>query len=388
MNNQKKICSIGVWDETIPGISFDEKGISNYYRLMEKLMEAYPRGEKGLETWKAFVNRISAAGKGKTYDCIIGVSGGTDSSYLLWLAKEYGLRPLAVNLDNGWNSDISVKNIKKMTDALKIDLVTYVIDYEEIKDLNRCYMKASLPWVDIPTDLAIKAVLYKIAAREGVKFILRGNDFRSEGTQPREWTYGDGRQLKYVHNKFGKVRLRSFPNYRIQNLVYYSLVKKIKSIYPFYYLDYSKNDAQQFLTEKFGWEYYGGHHFENIFTRFVISYWLYEKFGIDKRKITFSAQIVCGEMSRNEVLKLLENKPYDENEKQYFLDYVLKKLDFTPEEFEIILSGRNKNYTDYPSDYRFIDRLIYFSGPVIKKVFLHKPQSLFQAELRKSEQNK
>lgn len=387
MINPKKTCSIGVWDETIPGITFDEKGISNYYRLMEKLIETYPLGEKGLATWKTFVNRISAAGKGKTYDCIIGVSGGTHSSYLLWLAKEYGLRPLAVNLDNGWNSDISVKNIKKMTEALNIDLVTYVIDYEEIKDLNRCYMKAGLPWVDIPTDLAIKAVLYKIAAREGVKFILRGNDFRSEGTQPREWTYGDGRQLKYIHNKFSKVRLRSFPNYRIQNLLYYSLVKKIKSIYPFYYLDYSKKEAQQFLIDKFGWEYYGGHHFENIFTRFVISYWLYEKFGIDKRKITFSAQIVSGEMSRTEALKLLENKPYDENEKGYFLDYVLKKLDFTSEEFHSILSVKNKSYTDYPSDYRFIDKLIYFSGPIIKKVFLHKPQSLFQAELRKSEQN-
>jgi len=381
---QKKICSIGVWDETIPGILFDEKGISNYYRLMENLMEAYPRGEKGLEIWKGFVKKMIDAGAGKPYDCIIGVSGGTDSSYLLWLAKEYGLRPLAVNLDNGWGSDISVKNIKKMTNALNIDLITYVIDYEELKDLNRCYMNSGLPWVDIPTDLAIKAVLYKIASKEGIKFILRGNDFRSEGTQPREWTYGDGRQLKYIHKKFGKVRLKSFPNYRIRNLLYYSLVKKIKSVYPFYYLDYTKKEAQKFLIEKFGWEYYGGHHYENLFTRFVISYWLYEKFGIDKRIISFSAQVGSGEMSRNDALKLLEKKPYDENEKQHFLDYVLKKLDFTNEEFEIILKSKNNSFTDYPSDYRFIDRLIYFSGPILKKVFLHKPQSLFQAEIRKS----
>ena len=382
MSSTGKICTRGVWDESVPGIKFDENGVSNYARLMDKLVEAYPRGEKGKTEWHRIINLIRKSGEKNKYDCIIGISGGTDSSYLLWLAKEYGLRPLAVNLDNGWNSDISVKNIKKMTDALGIDLITYVIDYEEIKDLNRCYMKAGLPWVDIPTDLAIKAVLYKIAAGEGVNFILRGNDFRSEGTQPREWTYGDGKQLKYIHDKFGRVKLRTFPNYRMQNLIYYSILKKIKSIYPFYYLEYTKKEAREFLIEKFGWEYYGGHHFENIFTRFVISYWLYEKFGIDKRKITFSAQIISGEMSRTQSLDLLRNKPYDEKEKLYLLEYVLKKLDFNSDEFKSLISARNKSYLDYPSDYRFIDNLIYFSGPVLKKVFLHKPQSLFQAEMR------
>jgi N-acetyl sugar amidotransferase len=385
MINQKKICSMGVWDETIPGITFDEKGISNYYRLMVNLLEAYPRGKTGSDIWEKMVAILKNKGAGKNYDCIIGLSGGTDSSYLLWLAKEYGLRPLAVNLDNGWSSDIAVKNIKKITEALRIDLETYVIDYEEIKDLNRCYIKSGLPWVDIPTDLAIKAVLYKIASREGIKFILRGNDFRSEGTQPREWTYGDGRQLDYIHKKFGIVSLKSFPNYRIRNLLYYSLLKSIKSIYPFYYLEYSKKNAQQFLQEKFGWEYYGGHHFENLFTRFVISYWLYEKFGIDKRKITLSAQIISGEITRVEALKILNKKPYDEDEKRYYHEFVLKKLDFSSEEFESLMKAKNKSYLDYPSDYRFIDSMIRFSGPVLKKVFLHKPQSLFQAELRKDE---
>jgi N-acetyl sugar amidotransferase len=384
MSFNGKICTRGVWDESVPGINFDENGVSNYARLMDKLIEAYPRGGKGNLEWQRISGLIKEKGRGKRYDCIIGVSGGTDSCYLLHLAKEQGLRPLAVNLDNGWNSDIAVRNIKKLTNALDIDLFTYVIDYEEIKDLNRSYMKAGLPWVDIPTDLAIKAVLYKIASQEGVKFILRGNDFRSEGTQPREWTYGDGRQLEFVHKKYGKVSLRTFPNYRIQNLIYYSLLKKIKSVYPFYYLEYSKKEAQKFLIDKFGWEYYGGHHFENLFTRFVISYWLYEKFGIDKRKITFSAQIISGEMNRSEALEMLEKKPYDENEKRFFLEYVLKKLDLTSDEFGSMMSAKNNSYLDYPSDYRFIDRLIYFSGPVLRKVFLHKPQSLFQAEMRKS----
>jgi hypothetical protein len=272
-----------------------------------------------------------------------------------------------------------------VTQSLNIDLETYVINYEEIKDLNRCYMKANLPWVDIPTDLAIKAVLYKIASREGVKYILRGNDFRSEGTQPREWTYGDGRQLEFIHKKFGVVPLKSFPNYYIRNLLYYSLFRSIKNIYPFYYIDYRKKDAQKFLQEKFGWEYYGGHHFENLFTRFVISYWLFEKFGIDKRKITLSAQIVNGEITRDEALIILNKKPFEENDKKHFLEFVLKKLDFTTKEFESLMHDKNKSYLDYPSDYRFIDSMIRFSGPVLKKVFLHKPQSLFQAELRKGE---
>ena len=190
-----KYCARGLWDETVPGITFDESGVSNYAKLYDRLVKEFPRGTKGIEDWSKLVSSIKNSGKNKAYDCIIGISGGTDSSYLLHLAKNEGLRPLAVNLDNGWSSDIAVKNIKTMTDALQIDLETYVIDYEEIKDLLRSYILAELPWIDTPTDLAIKSVLYKIAAREKIKYVMRGNDFRSEGSQPNEWTYGDGKQL-------------------------------------------------------------------------------------------------------------------------------------------------------------------------------------------------
>lgn len=382
MSLKGQICTRGVWDETVPGIIFDKNGVSNYAKLFDTLAETYPRGEEGQNKWDSIVKEIKAKGHKNRYDCIIGVSGGTDSSYLLFLAIQNGLRPLAVNLDNGWNSDISVKNIRKMTEALNIDLETFVIDYEEIKDLMRAYMKAGLPWIDMPTDLAIKAVLYKIANREKIKFILRGNDFRSEGTQPREWTYGDGRQLKYIHRKFGVSSLHTFPNYTLSDLLYFSLIKGIKSIYPFYYLDYQKKSAQLFLQNTYKWEYYGGHHFENTFTRFAISFWLYEKFAIDKRKITLSAQVLSGEISREDAINVLSSKPYNDSEKNIMLEYVLKKLDFNFEEFDNLMKSPPKSFYDYPSNYKLIDNFNFLSKPFLKKVFVHKPQSLFQAEMR------
>lgn len=380
MGFKGKICTKGVWDESIPDIVFDENGVSNYAKLFDRLVEAYPRGEEGLRVWEPMVDKIKVEGKKKQYDCVIGVSGGTDSSYLLHLAIQYGLRPLAVNLDNGWNSDISVGNIKKMTNALNIDLETYVIDYEEIKDLLRSYMLANIPWIDIPTDLAIKAVLYKIAAREKIKYILRGNDFRSEGTQPTLWTYGDGKQLKAIHQKFGKIKLHTFPNYTLLNLVYYGYLKGIKSIYPFYYLDYNKTKTQEFLKETYNWEYYGGHHHENVFTKFAISYWLFEKFGIDKRKISLSAQILSGETDRSKAIEMINCLPYDIELKDSMIDYMIRKLDFTRDEFEQILISENKSYMDYPSYQFLFTHFMKITRPFLKLIFLHKPQSIFKME--------
>lgn len=376
-----RVCSRGVWDESVPGIKFDENGLSNYAHLYDKLEEAYPRGEKGQAEWNRLKEKIKSSGKGKRYDCIIGVSGGTDSSYLLHLAKQEGLRPLAVNLDNGWNSDIAVKNIRKMTTALGIDLETYVVNYEEIKDLIRCYMAAGLPWIDMPTDLAIKSILYKIASREKLKYILRGNDFRSEGSQPMEWTYGDGRQLKFLHKTFGNVPLKSYPHYTLTNLLLYGFIKKIRSIYPYYYLDYKKDDAKWLLAEQYGWEDYGGHHYENLFTRFVMSYWTFEKFEIDKRKITLSAQVLSGETDRETAFREIEERPYDSDKIDQIISYVIKKLDLSLSEFHKFFESPNHSYKEYPS-YDFIfNKLIRISRPVLNLIFEHKPQSFYKAEI-------
>lgn len=381
MTGSGNICRRGVWDESIPNVAFDAAGVSNYAHLFDKLVEAYPRGEKGWANWQSMLQKIKQRGKNKPYDCVIGVSGGTDSSFLLHLSKDFGLRPLAVNLDNGWNSDIAVKNIKKMTSALAIDLETYVVNYEEIKDLIKAYMYAGLPWIDMPTDLAIKSVLYKIADREGIRYVLRGNDFRSEGTQPTEWTYGDGKQLLALHRRFGKVKLKTFPNYTLSRLLYYGLVRKITPIYPFYYLDYQKKQAQQFLAEHYGWEYYGGHHYENTFTRFAISYWLFEKFGIDKRKITLSAQILSGELTRDEALQILPNPPFTKSEAERMIAYTTKKLDLTEEEFAHLLQNDNHSFRDYPSYHAWFKNQRMLISWITRRIFLHKPQSLFKAEI-------
>jgi len=379
---KKTICSKGVWDSTIPGIRFDDEGISNYARIQENLMKDYPRGEGGLNTWDQTISQIQSRGKNKRYDCVIGVSGGTDSSYLLHIAKKHNLNPLAVNLDNGWNSDIAVKNIKKVTAALNIDLETYVINYEEIKDLLRAYIRAGLPWIDNPTDMAIQSILYKIANREGIKYILIGNDFRSEGKQPTEWTYSDQRQLKFVHKKYGETKLKTYPIISMPYLIFLSYIKGIKMIPPFNFIEYDKQSAQEFLIKNYNWQYYGEHHHENLFTKWAIGYWMFEKFNIDKRIITYSAQILSGKITRNEALDILKKKPYDEILIEEDINYVLKKLSISNEEFNKIWNSENKSFLDYPSYYRILRKFIKIILPIIKHIVPVKPKIFYEIEQR------
>ncbi|MDP3463678.1 MAG: N-acetyl sugar amidotransferase [Bacteroidales bacterium] len=378
------VCTKGIWDESIPGIAFDESGMSNFCKLQEHMMAQYPRGDQGLKDWDNIVFNIKKSGKGRKYDCIIGVSGGVDSSYLLHLAKEYGLRPLAVNLDNGFNSEIAVQNIFKVTSKLNIDLETYVIDYEEIKDLLRTYMFASLPWIDAPTDVAIKSVMYKIANQEGIKYILRGNDFRSEGKQPKEWTYTDAKQLSYLHKKFGfGIELKTYPSLPFYKIAYFGLIKKIKDVRPYYFLEYQKQKAKALLVDLYDWKDYGGHHHENLFTKFAMAYWLPLKFGIDKRKINLSAQILSGAISREDAIEAVEMPFATQNELSQLRDYTLKKLELTEEQFKQIWESENKTGFDYPSDYKLVFGSISHFGYFINKIFKFKPMSISANELIK-----
>ncbi len=385
MIHKKKIkrCSKGIWDTTVPGIIFENDGSSNYSQMFENMTKAFPRGKKGENVWNSFVDKMKKDGKQQQYDCIIGVSGGTDSSYLMHIAKEiYGLRPLAVTFDNGWSSDISVKNIKKLTSALDIDLETYVVNYEEMKDVLKSYMKAGLPWIDFPTDHAIKSILYRVANREKIKHILIGHDFRTEGTQPTEWTYNDSKQLRYIQKRFGKKKLKTFPDISFFQHSFLSYIIGIKMVYPFFFLPYQKKEAQKLLIEKYDWEYYGGHHHENMFTKFAIAYWLPQKYNIDKRIITLSAQIMSKEISKEEALKQIETLPITEEEAKALRIYMIKKLEFTEQEFEEIWNRPNKLFFDYPSYRPMLLRIAKTVKPFIHLFLPQLPSFFFQLDAR------
>ena len=384
MSKEKITCSKGLWNDSVPGISFDENGISNYADIFQQMLSDYPRGEKGKSDWNKITSKIKSEGETKKYDCIIGVSGGTDSSYLLHLAHENGLRPLAVFLDNGWSSNISLMNIEKMTRTLNIDLYTHVIDYTEVKSVLRSYLKAGLPWADCPTDIAIRAILFKMANKFNVKFVLTGHDFRSEGFQPTEWTYSDEKQLNYLNKKFGSCKLKTFPLLSLSSFVYFTLFKKIQYLKPFFYLEYSKKNAKELLKEQYNWEDYGGHHYENIYTKFVITYWLYFKFGIDKRIITYSAQSLSGEIDRGWAIEQLNKLPYSNDTIEQDIEYVIKKLDFTKNEFDSILKGKKTYFYDYPSYYNLLKVAKNSMFYLLKFLLPNKPLFMYQYKSREN----
>lgn len=344
-------------DETDPLIRFDEKGICQYCKIHDTLERKYPLDDSGKANLQALINKVKQKSRKRNYDCIIGVSGGTDSTYQLHLAHELGLRVLAVHFDNGWNSEIAVTNIKKVTDKLGIELITYVVDWEEFKDLQIAFLKASTPDSEIPTDLAIQETLYRVADQENIKFIINGHSFRTEGKVPVMWSYGDGLYVKSVHSKFGKSRLKTFPNYTLYSLLYHSFIKNIRQIRLLYYFPYDKGKTKAFLSEKYGWIDYGGHHYESIYTRFYQGYILPKKFGIDKRLREYSALIRSGQMERSEAVRKLNGElPMPASQAASDKAYVLKKLELTSEEFEGIMNRKPKSFLDYPNYYNVIRR--------------------------------
>lgn len=353
-----RICTRSVLDDTIRGIRFDENGECHYCKIYDEMDKLYPV-ENRQEDLEAIVAKIKAKGKGKKYDCVIGVSGGTDSTYTMIKVKELGLRPLAVHLDNGWNSEIAVKNIKNACDILGIELYTYVIEWEEFKDLQLSFLKASTPDAEVPTDVAIHSILVKMAAKEGVKYVLNGHSFRTEFIMPKEWTYMDGKYIKAVQKQFGTKKLKSFPNYTIFDTVWQNFIKGVKVVPFLNYFEYSKEDARKVLEKEVGWQYYGGHHHENTYTKFYQSHLLPKKFGIDKRKTALSASVLSGKMTRQEALDILENEHHHVDKET--VEFVIRKLGITQEEFDEIMKLPVKSFRDYPTYYPLIKAM---KGPI------------------------
>jgi N-acetyl sugar amidotransferase len=350
--NASKICTCCIIDETVPGIIFDKNGVCTLCKIQTELEDKFPLDEQATVKLNKIIAKIKKEGRGHKYDCIVGVSGGRDSTYTLYNAVKLGLRPLAVHFDNGWNSEIAVQNIKNATKKLGVDLYTHVANWEEFKDLQRAFLFASVPDGEVPTDWVILSVLYDISNREGIKYFIGGHSFRTEGTTPLTWTYQDPRYVSSVHKKFGKTKIKSFPIMSMSKFIYYSILKRIKYIRLLYYIPYQEETVISLLKNELGWIDYGGKHFESTYTTFFQSYILTRKFNIDKRKLHYSALIRSKQITREEALEKIKTDPF--NGGLELLNYNLKKLELSESEFNIIMNERVKSFKDYPSYYQYI----------------------------------
>lgn len=354
-NTATKVCTRCIMDDTVKGITFDENGVCTFCHIHDELESKYPINDNTPKELQKIVDKIKKDGKGKKYDCIVGVSGGRDSTYTLHSAVKLGLRPLAVHFDNGWNSEIAVQNIKNICTKLNIDLYTHVADWEEFKDLQRAFLEASVPDAEVPTDWVIFSVLFNEAKKENVKYIIHGHSFRTEGTTPLTWTYMDGRYVNYIHKRFGNLKIKSFPVMTMFDYLYLTFIKRIKQIRLLYYLPYHEEEILENLTKELNWQSYGGKHHESKYTGFFQSYILTRKFNIDKRKLHYSALLRNGQMTRDEALLKVQSDPYDGGE--VVLDYCLKKLDYTNAEFEKLMNEKPKLFLEYKSYYNLVKKL-------------------------------
>jgi len=349
-----QVCANCVMDTSDSLIQFDEKGYcdhcNNYYN---NILPSWHPDEQGARELAQIVEKIKRDGEGKEFDCIIGISGGVDSSYLLYYAKAVlGLRPLAFAVDTGWNLNVAVENIEKIVKGLDLDLYTEIVNWNEMRDLQLAYFKSQVAYQDTVQDHVIFASLYNYAAKNRIKYVLTGGNYSTECVrEPNEWVYlNDLRQLKDIHKRFGMIPLKTLPlcgmfKYRL----YYRYFKGMKVVKPLDLIPYKKEEAISLLENKFGWQRYANKHFESIFTRFYEGYWLVKKFGYDKRRAHYSSLILTKQMTREEALEKLKQPPYDEELAMEDLEYVAKKLGITKEAFIVMMNGENKTYKNYKS---------------------------------------
>jgi N-acetyl sugar amidotransferase len=354
MKNNYQICTQCILDTSDPKINFDTNGVCNYchtYKKVESAALKPSEAEKYLET---VVEEIKQSAKGD-YDCIVGMSGGVDSTYVAYLAKKHGLKPLAVHIDAGWNSEIAVKNIESATRTLGIDLETIVLDWQEIRDLQRAYFFASVPDCDVPQDHAFVAGLYKLAAKYNIKYMLSGHNNVTEFILPPAWGYdsNDLTNLLDIHRNHGELKLKSYPCLGLfERTVYFRLFKKLKSFRILNYVSYNKDHVRDFIQKNLGWKDYGGKHFESRFTKFFQAYYLPTKFGFDKRRAHLSNLIASGQMSREGALAEFEQPQYDQVSLEEDKSFFLKKLGFSESQWDEIMQEKPKAHQAYGSDYQ------------------------------------
>ena len=353
-SNNIRICTRCTYDETIPRISFNQGGICNYCEIHDQLSQQYPDGEAGLEQLTALADEIKAAGKGKKYDCVVGVSGGCDSSYLLIKMVEIGLRPLAVHFDNTWNSPTATQNIYNVVNRLGVELYTYVVNGKEYDDILRSFILSGSRDLEAPTDLGLASVLYRAAERVGVKYIIEGHSFRTEGIAPLDWAYMDGRYVASVHKMYGKLPMKTYPNMSLAQFIWWVAIKGIKRVRPLYNITYEKEAVKQMLAKEYGWVWYGGHHLENRFTSFWYQYFLPNRTTTDLRQLGHAALVRSGQLQRDDALQMLREPVICPDE---LLHLVKKRLAFTDAEFDAAMQQEIRTFRSFPNYKKSFERL-------------------------------
>ncbi len=343
-------------DTSDPDITFDDTGVCNHCRTFDETApQVWHPSSEGRKMLDAIVERIKEEGAGKPYDCAIGLSGGVDSSYLAWVTKkELGLRPLAVHVDGGWNSELATRNIENIVRKLGIDLHTHVVDWEEMRDLQRAFLRAGLANQDVPQDHAFFAALYSNAQAYGLRYVLSGGNYATESVLPSEWAYNamDLRHLEAVHKRFGELRLKTFP--RVNFFRYYfwnRFVKRMQVVRPLNYIPYIKSEAIATLERELGFQYYGGKHFESRFTKWQQLYFRPRKFGYDERRAYMASLILSGQMTRDQALAALAADAENQRQAEADTGYILKKLVVSEQEFTQIMAMPTRTFRDYPSNY-------------------------------------
>lgn len=363
-------CRRCVMDTSDAFITFDENGYCNHCTdYFQNTSHRTYRGEESNKQFLALVHEIKSTSQNAQYDCVLGISGGVDSCYAAYVCKEAGLRVLCVHMDNGWNSDISVKNIRNIVEKLGFDYESFVLDWESFRDLQLSFLKASVPELETPTDIAILGAMHQVAARYGVKYIISGGNFATEGILPKSWHYDakDLRYIKSIQRKYGKSKRIRIPLFGFLQELYYKYFKRIRIIYLLNLVDYDKEKAMKLLIDQLGWQYYGGKHYESIYTRFVQSYILPNKFNIDYRRATLSTQICNGKISREQALNELSKPIYDSERASADKAYICKKLDISEDDLNKIMSAPPLSHQDYPNNQRFLE-FLYKTYRKLKKI--------------------
>jgi N-acetyl sugar amidotransferase len=362
-------CVLDTHDD--PAMVFDLAGVCTHCRSFERRRAAFvSEGQAGKEKLDLLVRTIRTEGKNRPFDCVAGISGGIDSTYSVYVAKQLGLRPLVVHLDNGWNSELAVKNIQEVVRKLGFELYTYVVNWEEFRDLQRSYIQASVVDIEVPTDHGILALLHRAARKQKTRFILSGSNILTEGVMPEHWVWAkfDLLNLASIHRTYGTLPLRTFPRIGFWKRIYMEQILRHQTVELLNLVPYVKSEARKILSDKLGWRDYGGKHYESVFTRFYQGYILPKKFGVDKRKAHLSCLIASGQMTKAEALAELSSEPYDSKRAVEDRGFVLKKLGFTEAEFEVIMRLPLRSHLEFPSyltrHYRYHTRLSEWLQPI------------------------